>query len=266
MMTPKKKIAILGLGWLGLPLAKELLSEDYNVLGSVTSKRKLETLPIDAIVLRLPEDRDQLKQFLNNTQTLIINIPPKVRESRTNFLESIKLLKVEIENSQLESILFVSSTSVYGPEQIDCDEDTLPCPSKESGKILLESEALLKSTGVPLTIIRPSGLIGPGRNPINFFKNKPVPAPNSFVHFVHLDDLIYVIKDILKNNIWNQVFNLSYPLKISKKDFYQNLFKRAGLKPPQMDQSASSSKRTIISKNIRAFNLELKKNPLECLD
>ena len=38
------KISILGCGWLGLPLAKKLIENGYEVKGSTTSESKLELL------------------------------------------------------------------------------------------------------------------------------------------------------------------------------------------------------------------------------
>ena len=44
MKEERKKIAILGCGWLGLPLATSLLSKGYEVKGSTTSESKLDVL------------------------------------------------------------------------------------------------------------------------------------------------------------------------------------------------------------------------------
>ena len=38
------KISILGCGWLGLPLAKALVNNDYLVSGSTTSEEKIAVL------------------------------------------------------------------------------------------------------------------------------------------------------------------------------------------------------------------------------
>ena len=40
----QNKIGIIGCGWLGLPLAKEFVSNNYKVKGSTTTKEKLEIL------------------------------------------------------------------------------------------------------------------------------------------------------------------------------------------------------------------------------
>ena len=39
-----KKIAILGCGWLGLPLAKKLIESGYTINGSTTRPEKIKTL------------------------------------------------------------------------------------------------------------------------------------------------------------------------------------------------------------------------------
>ena len=38
----QNKIGIIGCGWLGLPLAKEFISNNYKVKGSTTTKEKLK--------------------------------------------------------------------------------------------------------------------------------------------------------------------------------------------------------------------------------
>ena len=43
------KIAIIGCGWLGLPLAKKLIKEIFIVKGSTTSKEKISVLKTEKI-------------------------------------------------------------------------------------------------------------------------------------------------------------------------------------------------------------------------
>ena len=45
----QNKIGIIGCGWLGLPLAKEFISNNYKVKGSTTTKEKLEILKTEGI-------------------------------------------------------------------------------------------------------------------------------------------------------------------------------------------------------------------------
>ena len=43
-MSQKDEISIMGCGWLGLPLAAQLVKAGYNVKGSTTTPEKLEVL------------------------------------------------------------------------------------------------------------------------------------------------------------------------------------------------------------------------------
>lgn len=58
----------------------------------------------------------------------------------------------------------ISSTSVYGQSQGEwVDETSDTTPTQSSGQILLQSEALLRASGLPYTILRAGGIYGPTR-------------------------------------------------------------------------------------------------------
>ncbi|HSD09109.1 MAG TPA: hypothetical protein VLC96_17845, partial [Flavobacterium sp.] len=146
------QISILGCGWLGLPLAKALLKENYIVKGSTTSEEKisqLEILGIDSFLVALDSKSitGNIDNFLLKSDTLIIDIPPQLRRKKDDlqtvnekeFVEKIKNLIPYIEKSTVQNVLFVSSTSVYGEIDATITEETIPQPDTESGKQLLEA-------------------------------------------------------------------------------------------------------------------------------
>ena len=72
------QISILGCGWLGLPLAKTLLENDFSVKGSTTSNDKLSMLKnsgIQPYLISVTEDEivGNLTDFLENSKILIID-------------------------------------------------------------------------------------------------------------------------------------------------------------------------------------------------
>ncbi|NTV98861.1 MAG: SDR family NAD(P)-dependent oxidoreductase, partial [Chlorobiaceae bacterium] len=80
----KESISILGCGWLGLPLARALVSEGYRVMGSTTGERKLELLRdagTEPFIIRLEPEAvgDDITDFLQS-DILVIDIPPERRE------------------------------------------------------------------------------------------------------------------------------------------------------------------------------------------
>ncbi len=89
----KKRISILGCGWLGFPLAQRLLSDDIScqVKGSTTSSDKIEKFKqsgIEGFLLNLnPEisgNEDEIKSFFD-CDALIISIPPRLTKNETDF-------------------------------------------------------------------------------------------------------------------------------------------------------------------------------------
>ncbi|MFW2375533.1 MAG: SDR family NAD(P)-dependent oxidoreductase, partial [Cellulophaga baltica] len=146
-----KTIGILGCGWLGLPLAKSLIANNYLVKGTTTSEAKLKRLAelgIEASQIVLAEKgiTGPIEGFLENIETLIINVPPKLRgTTKENYVAKMEHLVQKIEGSAVQHIIFVSSTAVYGEVDGIVTEQTLPAPATESGIQLLASENIFKN-------------------------------------------------------------------------------------------------------------------------
>ncbi len=61
-------------------------------------------------------------------------------------------------------LLFVSSTSVYGQQQGEWVDEASPALAEGfSGRILREAEQLALGSGIPASVVRLSGIYGPGR-------------------------------------------------------------------------------------------------------
>ena len=171
------KISILGCGWLGFPLAQKLIETGYEVKGSTTSENKIDILQsnkIEPFLIELTEDKitGTISEFLNESKILIIDIPPGLRKIteytiEKTFVNKIKTLLPFIENSTIEKVIFISSTSVYSESDLipTVTEKSILYPDTESGKQLAEVENLFRNNrNFQTTIIRFGGLIGEDRN------------------------------------------------------------------------------------------------------
>lgn len=91
----------------------------------------------------------------------------------------------------LRHVFFVSSTRVYG-QQTDgwLDEHTPAQPSDFGGLRLREAESLLHTLDIPSTILRLSGIYGPGRTRLLQLAQTPEawPLRNSWTNRIHRDD------------------------------------------------------------------------------
>ena len=251
-------IGVIGCGWLGFSLAKTIVAAGYTVKGTTTSSEKLEKLTtanIDSYVIKLHETNIEgdISGFLSNVDSLIINIPPRLRKNANgNYVAKIELLLAEIKKATLKKVIFISSTSVYGNISGEVTEETIPQPKTASGKQLLECEnLLLKQTNFKTSVIRFGGLIGPERHPITMLSGR-VGLTNGEepVNLIHRDDCIHMIMTILKNDYWGQVFNGVYPLHPTKKEYYTKEAIKRNLEVPKYNYlSYMASKKIIINKN-----------------
>ncbi|MBB1193057.1 SDR family NAD(P)-dependent oxidoreductase [Flavobacterium sp. SOK18b] len=250
-----KKISILGCGWLGLPLAKALRQNGYLVKGSTTSTEKLPLLDqwgITPYLISLSEDKviGNMTDFLQDSETLIIDIPPKLRGTeKENFISKIKNTIPFIQNSTVDKVLFVSSTSVYKDENELVTEETIPKPDTESGKQLLATEQLLQSSiDFKTTIVRFGGLIGADRHPIKFLAGREnLENPDAPINLIHQEDCIGIINAILSQQVWGEIFNAVTPYHPSRKDYYTQKAVDYDLALPKFDQQGLISGKTISS-------------------
>ncbi|WP_025742608.1 NAD-dependent epimerase/dehydratase family protein [Aquimarina pacifica] len=254
------KISILGTGWLGFPLAKALINESYSIHGSTTSENKREALKkegITAFNIDLKEDGPvgDIKSFLDDSSSLIINIPPGLRRNpQSNFVGKIKSLIPEIEKSKVENVLFVSSTSVFS-DSLDfplITKETTPNAISNAGKQLIETEQLLlKNPHFTTTILRFAGLFDARRHPATMLsKRKNIKNPKAPVNLIHLMDCIGIIKKILETNSWNEVFNASYPEHPEKSKYYSSICNQMKLPIPEYDFETPSQGKLILSEKI----------------
>lgn len=218
-------ISILGSGWLGLPLALEL-SKQYKIKLStktVDKLKSLETINITSYLVDIDTIFEDIEEFLKS-DILIINIPSKN-------IKAFKNLAQYIEKSQIKKFIFISSTSV-------CRDDKSP---------LLDIEKIFQDMERKTTIVRFGGLIGYGRNPANFFKNNTlVLNPQTPVNMIHRDDCICIIKEILDQNMYDEVFNCCSPTHPTKKEFYTHCAISSDLPIPLFDTVENKEQYTII--------------------
>lgn len=253
-----KAIAILGCGWLGLPLAEHFISLKYLVNGSTTDKGKLSTLKkagVNPFLVQVNESEIEgdIQGFLNHMDVLVVNIPPKLRKPPfEDYTAKIALLIRHLENSSISKVVFVSSTSVYGEVEGIVTEATKPKPTTESGKQLLASEnLLLKSRAFKTTIIRFGGLIGPNRHPIHHLSGKKdLSNGDELVNLIHLQDCIRLIHNVMEHSLENPIVNGVYPYHPTKREFYKEAAKKRGLPPPKYSKENVKTIKKAVKSNI----------------
>ena len=252
--TKLPTISILGCGWYGLPLGKNLFSLGYQVKGSTTSESKLQLLQTEGIKPFLVQIEDKNNpvcppEFLDS-DVLILNIPPKRRDDIEDYyFRQMQTLLSLVQNSKIKKIIFISSTSVYPDKNTQTDEVLDLFPDKPSGKALLKAEKLfLDCQKLDVLILRFAGLIGNDRNPGRFLAEKrDLKDGNAPVNLVHLDDCIAITLLCLQKECYGEIFNVCADEHPLRKDYYRKAALQLGLKPPEFLLEEKSTPYKIVS-------------------
>lgn len=255
-----KNISILGCGWLGLPLAAALIDLGYNIKGATTSRPKLKTLEIKGIqpfLIQLNEEKVQgnIQNFLKDSNTLILNVPPGLRKNpKKSHVAEIKKLIYHIEKSTIKNALFISSTSVFKDDVSipKITKNTTPNGTSNSAKQLIEIEHLLRNNSkINATILRFSGLFDDQRHPGKFLSGREnISNPEAPVNLIHKEDCMAIILGIIAQKLWNISLNASFPYHPKKEDYYTNYCKANQLALPKFDKKKSSEGKIIEGKNV----------------
>lgn len=190
-------ISIIGLGWLGLPLAEHLRAQGHTVRGSTTTPDKLTALRqqgFEAHLLRLSPQPDGDLPPLLDADTLVVNVPPKAGQfGDQHHPEQMRLLAGYVAASRLHHVLYVSSTSVYPELSRELVEADVVTAEQSAAPALVQAEQHWLALATPertITIVRCAGLMGGGRVPGKYVAGRTVDSGTLPVNYIHQVDAV----------------------------------------------------------------------------
>lgn len=249
-----KKVSIVGLGWLGMPLALALNARGYQVTGTKTTSDGVEAARMSGIAcyeLRLtPElvcDADDLDSVLN-VDALVITLPAsRTAQGGENYLLAVQQLVNSALAYGVPRVLFTSSTSVYGKGAGNVRESSPLHPETAAGYVLVQLEQWLHALpNTSVDILRLAGLVGPERHPGRFLAGKThLPDGELGVNLVHRDDVVAAIQLLLQLPAGGHRYNLCAPKHPTKREFYTEQAQRLGVEVPQFNAESERHGRII---------------------
>lgn len=236
---------------MGMPLALELSHKGFEVKGSTRSSDKFEQMRLGGIspyAIQLSDRYDMIADFLSS-EVLIIAVPSKN-------VDDFRYLIDRIEKSQVQKVLFVSSTSVYvSANQIATEECETPASPLSEIESMLRESARFKTT-----VLRFGGLFGYDRQPGRFHRDgKVIDNPEGYVNLIHRDDCIRIIEQIIEQNIWGETLNACADTHPTRRDFYTKEALRLGMNTPPFDELSLTPYKIISSEKLkRLLNFSFK--------
>ena len=230
--SPSSRVAIVGLGWLGEPLALTLQQLGYAVAGTTTSADKASRLTdagIATLVWDLNAPLPALWPQTLSADTLIICVPPGKVENYAQRLGEVAHLAA---SAGVARLLFTSATSIYSGLGVQREADAKP--DSERGARMQATEAAMQASGIAKVLcLRLSGLVGGSRDPGRFLAGRSFEGGEEPINLVAQEDLLRLIPALLTRHDWPCVLNVSAPHHPSRDEFYSQAARLRGLTPPQ---------------------------------
>jgi len=179
------------------------------------------------------ENNDKEKKY--RCDVLVIAIPP-----RDNYLEVLKetLLKIDISTQ----VILLSSVSFY-----------------EGRPLVVEAEALLTQLHEEVVVLRLGGLMGYDRIAGKYTAGQ-ILASDSNTNYVHRDDVIGIIGEIIGQEIVGEVFDIVAPVQSTKKKIFSQNSKRFGFGDTEFLDRYLMGKELSFAKVCRELGYTFKKN------
>jgi nucleoside-diphosphate-sugar epimerase len=228
-------------GFLGRPLVEELAKKGHKVrvlCRDVEAGRKL--FPKAEIFRADLSDPASLKGAANGADT-VIHLAGLVSYSKSRdklFAANVDTTRNLLEECRgVKRIVFASSVGVYAKIRGVADECYHLGPRNAYGESKLESELLVKKSGIPCVILRIAPVYGKGspswKKALKFLSSGfPIPKTKNLTHVVHVSDVVQAIEKSLKKG--DGVYNIADKEPMPFMGFAEAIVKQMGRKPRRM--------------------------------
>ncbi|TSJ41874.1 NAD(P)-binding domain-containing protein [Fluviicola chungangensis] len=245
------KIGIIGLGWLGLPLAKSLLNNGFQVIGTTRSRSVELFHERFSHVLFDPLVKKQASAvYFGDLDVLILAFTPSKTGEKAYARDCVRILDLIPPTCK---VIQLSSTSVYPQRNDVFNEFDYPAGSIKTNAIGYAELAISSILRDRLTVIRLSGLVGPKRYPVTAMttSGKTYQAMDR-VNLIHQEDAIGLIEHVIRQKLWNKTINGCATAHPFKGQLYTEMASKLGIDPPFFENEVRSER--IISNR---YSLEL---------
>jgi len=273
------RVLIVGCGYVGLPLGKELARQGHAVFGlrrSTLSESELKAAgikPLSADITQ-PETLAGLPRDFDWVVNCAASGGGGAEDYRKIYLEGNRHLIAWLADAPPKKFVYTSSTSVYGQNDGSVVTEQSPVePEASTSKVLVETEQLLLDAAggsrerspcqdFPAILLRVAGIYGPGRG--HWFKSflrgeARVEGDGSrWLNMIHRDDLIGVIIAGLRDAKSGEIFNVADNEPVSQLNYFKWLASELNRPLPPVVAAADEVWRRRGVTNKRVSNAKLR--------
>lgn len=276
------KLFVFGYGYSASHYVRRL--PPSNVVGvTVRGSDKAESLSaasVPAFVFDGETFDEGIAEALAEATHILVSVPPghkappEARVGGANAPEGDPVLKVFGETiadhcPALRWIGYLSTVGVYGDHDgrwVDEETPVDPGSDRSKARVVAENDwqALAKRRGVPLAILRLSGIYGPGRNQFESLKAgkaKRLIKPGQVFNRIHVEDIAGSL-ELLASNTVGGIFNVTDDEPAPPQDVVAYAADILGVEPPPEtpfeEAELSPMARSFYGDNKRVSNAKIK--------
>ena len=165
---PKASVLIAGCGDIGSRMATQLLANDWQVYGL---RRSIERLPVGVIGVAGDLFSEQCPaQWPSGEIDYVVYSAAATEHDEAGYqaayVDGLKhtLSWLKQHGQKPKRLLFVSSSSVFAQKDGEWIDETSPARATNySGRIMLDAEQVALNSGIAASVVRLTGIYGPGR-------------------------------------------------------------------------------------------------------
>jgi len=200
------RVAILGCGYVGLELGRQLTEAGHDVVGVRRSDDGLTAIR-DAGFDAVRADVTDMASLsaVPDVDWLVYAASAGgrgVEAARAAYVDGLRTVAETFgtRGSPPDRLVYTSSTGVYGDHDGDwVDESTTPDPATDRQRVLLEAEwVALESGPIDGTVVRFGGLYGPERYRLEYYLDGPV--TEGYLNSIHRNDAAGVVAHLLQTD------------------------------------------------------------------
>ena len=261
------RVLILGCGYVGLPLGKELVGLGHEVFGvrrSAAGAEELRAAGIKPLVADIARAADlaALPGPFDWVVNTVSSSKGGASEYREVYLRGTQNLLEWLQAAPPRKFVYTSSTSVYGQTDGSQVKESAPTePVGETSQLLVETEKLLlaavREKKFPAVILRVAGIYGPERGHLflQYLRDEARMHGNGerLINMIHREDVVGMIIAALQSGRAGEVYNAVDDEPVTQLTFFRFLAESTGKPMPPLATEAESAgrKRGLTQKRVQ---------------
>lgn len=242
------RILILGCGWVGEELALNYLHTSNEVFVTCTTIEKQERLlnmGLQAACVNFDTD-NEIENFPKKFDNILVSIPAASRIEQIVLEKRFENLVHFLKGISYRKIIYLSSIGIYPDKDGIYDES---CTIELNTRLGMAERVI--SVTLPSSIIyRLGGLFGKNRIFAKYFQRRICTTGNQPANFVHLDDVIELIKEGFAANLPDSIYNIVAPAHPLKEEVIKISAEKYGMELPLAFEPVDSFQKVVVADKI----------------